>query len=123
VTNWLIWLVFAAELVVLLAVAPDRWRWLRGHPLDVAIVVLTPPVLPPGLQALRVLCLLRLLRLVRAARIRVACSRLPGLAPPHEMGSPLDDSRGVAAACKKREPGGFPLPVSPEEGGARLAHT
>ena len=31
VTNWLIWFVFLAELVAILAVVPDRWRWLRSH--------------------------------------------------------------------------------------------
>ena len=66
--NWLIWLVFAAELVVMLALVPDRRAWLRRNPLDLPLVVLTPPVLPPGLQALRALRLLRLLRLLRVAK-------------------------------------------------------
>jgi voltage-gated potassium channel len=66
ISNWAIWLVFFAEVVVMLAVAPNRWRWVRDHPLDIAIVVLTPPFLPPSLQALRVFRLLRLLRLIRA---------------------------------------------------------
>jgi voltage-gated potassium channel len=35
----------------------------------VLIVVLTPPILPPGLQSLRVLRLLRLLRLVKLAQV------------------------------------------------------
>lgn len=64
VGNWLIWLLFLAEVVVMLAVVPDRGRWLRAHPLEVAIVVLTPPFLPASLQALRVFRLLRLLRLI-----------------------------------------------------------
>ena len=38
-------------------------------PLDVAIVVLTPPVMPATLQAARVFRLLRLLRLVKAAML------------------------------------------------------
>ena len=46
---------------------PDRRRWLRDHPLELAIVILTPPFLPASLQAARVLRLLRLLRLLRAA--------------------------------------------------------
>ena len=65
VTNWVIWLVFLIELVVMLAIVPSRSRWLRENPLDVAIVVLTPPFLPAGLQALRAFRLLRLLRLIR----------------------------------------------------------
>ena len=63
--NWVTWLAFLVELVVMLAVVPDRRAWLRHHPLDLIIVVLTPPVLPAGLQSLRVLRLLRLLRLLR----------------------------------------------------------
>jgi hypothetical protein len=43
----------------MLAIVPDRGRWLRKHPLEVAIVVLTPPVLSASLQALRVVRLLR----------------------------------------------------------------
>jgi voltage-gated potassium channel len=47
----------------MLAVVPDRWRWLREHPVEVVVVVLTPPFLPASLQSIRVLRLLRLLRL------------------------------------------------------------
>jgi voltage-gated potassium channel len=65
VANWVIWAVFLGEVVVLVAVVPNPWRWLKDHPLDVAIVVLTPPFLPSSLQALRVFRLLRLLRLLR----------------------------------------------------------
>ena len=53
----------------MLRVVPDRGRWLRDHPLDLAIVILTPPFLPPALQAARVFRLLRLLRLVRAGSL------------------------------------------------------
>ena len=65
--NWGTWLAFFVELVVMLAVVPSRSAWLRTHPLEVAIVVLTPPFLPLILGSLRVLRLLRLLRLVRLA--------------------------------------------------------
>jgi voltage-gated potassium channel len=68
VTNWLIWVAFLVEVVVMLAVVPDRVCWLRDHPLEVAIVVLTPPFLPASLQALRAFRLLRLLRLIVAVR-------------------------------------------------------
>ena len=61
--NWVIWVAFAIELIVMLAVVPDRMRWVRSHPLEVAIVLLTPPVLPASLQALRLFRLLRVLRL------------------------------------------------------------
>jgi voltage-gated potassium channel len=69
ILNWGIWLVFAAETVAMLAVSPGhRVEWLRRHPLEVAIVVLTPPFLPASLQALRVFRLLRLVRLAVFAR-------------------------------------------------------
>lgn len=67
--NWVTWLAFVVEIVVMLSVTPDRGRWLRTHPLDVAIVLLTPPFLPASLQAARAFRLLRLLRLVRAATL------------------------------------------------------
>src|SRR3954447_7190422 len=65
ILNWIIWLAFLTETVVMLAVVPKKLLWLRRHPLDVAIVVLTPPIVPAGLQSLRVFRLLRVLRLVR----------------------------------------------------------
>jgi voltage-gated potassium channel len=64
------WLMFAIEAVVMLLVVDSRWEWLRSHPLDVVIVVLTPPFVfasLPGLRLLRALRLLRLLRLFRLA--------------------------------------------------------
>jgi len=61
--NWVIWVAFATELVVMLAVVPNRMGWLRAHPLEAAIVLLTPPLLPASLQALRMFRLLRVLRL------------------------------------------------------------
>lgn len=41
--NWLIWLVFVAELASILAVAPSRWQWIRSNPLMVTIVLVTAP--------------------------------------------------------------------------------
>jgi voltage-gated potassium channel len=69
IANWIIWLLFAAEAAVMLALSPARGRWARGHKLELAVVILTPPVLPPGLQSLRVLRLLRLLRLAAAVKL------------------------------------------------------
>jgi voltage-gated potassium channel len=77
--NWVTWIAFLVELVTMLAVVPDRGAWLRRHPLDLVIVVFTPPVLPPGLQSLRVLRLLRLLRLARLAQVSREVFSLRGL--------------------------------------------
>ena len=63
--NWAIWIAFLVELVVMLAVVPDRRRWARRHPLEIAVVVLTPPFAAGALQSIRVLRLLRLVRLLR----------------------------------------------------------
>jgi voltage-gated potassium channel len=80
IANWLIWAVFAGELVAYLAVLRDqRLRWLRDHPLEVAIVVLTPPFLPASLQALRIFRLLRLLRLLRLAKLARSLFSADGL--------------------------------------------
>jgi voltage-gated potassium channel len=77
--NWATWVPFLIEVVVMLAVVPDRRRWLREHPIEVVIVVLTPPILPPGLQGLRVIRLLRLLRLLRLAQLSRRVFSLQGL--------------------------------------------
>ena len=65
VLNWVIWTAFFGEAILMLRVVDDRWRWVREHPLEVAIVILTPPFLPASMQAARVFRLLRLLRLLR----------------------------------------------------------
>lgn len=74
VLNWCSWGVFLAEIVVMLRVASDRRAWLLHHPLDVAIVVLTPPFVP--LLGVRLLRLLRVLRLLMGG---VKISRLLSL--------------------------------------------
>jgi voltage-gated potassium channel len=79
VVNWTIWSVFAAELVSYLVVVRDRWQWLREHPLEVIIVVLTPPFLPSSLQAIRALRLLRLVRLLRLAQVARSIFSMQGL--------------------------------------------
>jgi voltage-gated potassium channel len=63
--NWLIWIAFLVELVVMLAVSPNRWRYLRHHPLDLAIVILTPPFLTSVFNGVRLLRLARVTRLLR----------------------------------------------------------
>lgn len=73
VANWLIWLAFFAETVTMLAIVPNRGEWIRRHPIEVAIVLLTPPFFPASLQGLRAV---RLLRLLRILRIMTAARRL-----------------------------------------------
>ena len=62
-----IWGVFAANLAIMLAVVPDRRRWLTNNPLDVLIVVLSPPFLPATMKLARVLPIVRLVWLMVVA--------------------------------------------------------
>lgn len=63
--DWVVWLTFLAEAVLMLRAVDEPSQWLRDHPLEIAIVVLTPPFLPASMQAARVFRLLRLLPLLR----------------------------------------------------------
>ncbi|HET7378795.1 MAG TPA: hypothetical protein VFJ24_02020, partial [Gaiellales bacterium] len=63
ILNWGTWLMFVAELVIMLAVTDDRRRWLRTHPAELIATVLSPPILPGPLQTVRMLRVLRLARL------------------------------------------------------------
>ena len=65
ILNWATWAVFATEVIVMLSVTRDKRSWLRGHLVNVAVTVLTPPFAPAAWQAGRVFRLVRLLRLVR----------------------------------------------------------
>jgi voltage-gated potassium channel len=79
ILNWAIWITFALEVVVMLAVVPSKRKWLRDNPLEVAIVLFTPPFLPASLQALRVFRLLRLARLFRLAPLARRLFSIEGL--------------------------------------------
>jgi voltage-gated potassium channel len=79
VGDWPIRLMFAAEVVVMLAVVRDRRRWLAEHPLDVAVVILTPPVVAGLLTSLRLLRLLRLVRLLCLAKLARRAFSLAGV--------------------------------------------
>jgi voltage-gated potassium channel len=77
--DWIIWGAFAANLVVMLAVVPDRRRWLLDNPIDVLIVVLTPPFLPVTLKIARVLPVVRLVWLLMVANRMRGLFSLQGL--------------------------------------------
>lgn len=77
--NWVIWLAFLAELVTMLAVVPDRGRYLVANPLDLAIVLMTPPFIANGIQSIRLLRLLRLFRLLRLAPLVRVIFSLEGI--------------------------------------------
>jgi voltage-gated potassium channel len=79
VTDWVIWLAFVAELVIMLAVVPNRRHWLATHPLDVGIVILTPPFASALFQSFRLLRLVRLVRLLRVAELARSVFSLAGV--------------------------------------------
>jgi voltage-gated potassium channel len=56
VASAVIWTIFAIDYVARLYLAPERWRFVRTHPLDLLVIVL------PMLRPLRALRLLRLVR-------------------------------------------------------------
>ena len=51
---------FAVNLAIMLSIVPNRRRWLTEDPLDVLIVVFTPPFLPATMKLARVLPVVRL---------------------------------------------------------------
>jgi voltage-gated potassium channel len=53
------WFEVPLLVAALLASVPDRRRWLADHPLEVLIVLLTPPFLPATLKVARVLPVVR----------------------------------------------------------------
>src|SRR5918998_1365198 len=67
VLDWCIWATFATNLAIMLAIVPDRRRWLIDNPLDVLIVVITPPFLPATMKLARVPPIVRLVWLVVVA--------------------------------------------------------
>ncbi len=96
ILNWGTWLAFAVELAVMLTLVPDRRKYLRHHPVEVIVVVLTPPVLPAGLQALRAIRLLRLLRLLKLAQLSRSAFSAQGLAYAALMTSVMALAGGAA---------------------------
>jgi voltage-gated potassium channel len=67
VLDWCIWAMFAANLAIMLSIVPNRRRWLTENPLDVLIVVFTPPFLPATMKLARVLPVVRLIWLMAIA--------------------------------------------------------
>ncbi len=68
--DYVIWGVFAADLLAKLVIAPNRGRYLRGHWFDVILVIL------PMLRPLRIGRSARVLRLALASRAIAALARV-----------------------------------------------
>jgi voltage-gated potassium channel len=80
ILNWGTWLVFALDVVLMLILVPRRLQYIKTHPVEIAIVILTPPVVPASFQLLRMLRLLRLLRLLKLAEYSRKAFSTQGLA-------------------------------------------
>jgi voltage-gated potassium channel len=65
VANWVIWAGFTAEFLFVMAVAPRKRQALTAHWLELAIVLLTPPLFPRVFGFLRAARMIRLIRLLR----------------------------------------------------------
>lgn len=72
--GWIVWLVFVLELVFGLRTAVHPVRWLVRHPIEVLVVVLTPPFLGDVLLSMPYLG--ALLRLALLARVVLPILRL-----------------------------------------------
>jgi voltage-gated potassium channel len=64
--NWIIWAIFAVEVVIVFSIAKRRRAALRRHWLDLGIVLVTVPLYGALLSSLRLARLARLMRVVRA---------------------------------------------------------
>lgn len=70
---WVVWIVFLIEYATLFALARSRRAFVRGHLLELAVVMLTFPGWPTVLWLAR---LARLTRVLRSARLLVVGARL-----------------------------------------------
>lgn len=61
---WAVWAVFVAEYVILLGFAPDRLGYVRQNWLNLAVIVVTFPLLPALFDVLRFLRLMRVVVVV-----------------------------------------------------------
>jgi hypothetical protein len=69
VGDWVIWVIFALEFVVLYQFAVDKRSYLRGNLLSIFIVVVSFPLLPNLLALARLIRLIRLVRVLRLVRL------------------------------------------------------
>lgn len=73
--HWAIWVVFAVEVAIMLAVVRDRRAWVDGHRIELLVVVASAPLLPlalavaPALRLLVVVKLFKSLKLAKAIKL------------------------------------------------------
>ncbi len=73
--HWIVWLTFAVEVAIMLAVVRDRPAWIRGHRFELLVVAVSSPVVPlalalaPALRLLIVAKLFKTLKLAKAIKL------------------------------------------------------
>jgi voltage-gated potassium channel len=65
VADWVVWAIFLLEYTATVAIGPDRTLYVKRHPLNLAVVILSYPHLPTILGLVRLARLARYLRLLR----------------------------------------------------------
>jgi voltage-gated potassium channel len=68
--NWIVWLAFCGEFLILLALAPRKSAFVRRSWFDLVIIVVSPPfAVPDAFQGFRAARALRVFRLLRALAV------------------------------------------------------
>lgn len=70
--HWLVWLVFASEVVIMLVVSDDPVTWARTHRFALFVVLVSSPLLPALValtQTVRGLVAVKVLKLAKAAKL------------------------------------------------------
>jgi len=69
--HWAVWLVFAAEVAVMLSVVKDRRAWIGGHRFELLVVLVSSPLIPLALAlapALRLLVVAKAFKALKVAK-------------------------------------------------------
>lgn len=70
--HWVIWLVFMAEVVVMLSLVQDRRAWIDGHRFELLVVFVSSPLVPLALAvapAMRLLIVAKLFKTLKLAKV------------------------------------------------------
>ena len=67
-----VWLTFVVEVAIMLAVVDDRADWVRGHKLELLVVVASSPLVPLALAVAPALRLLVLVKAFKALKVSKA---------------------------------------------------
>lgn len=71
VGHWAIWLIFVAEVAIMLTLVDDRRAWISGHRLELLVVGVSSPLVPLALAiapALRLLILVKAFKTLKLAK-------------------------------------------------------